>query len=182
MLKSRDITLPTKVSISQGCGLPSGYIQLWELNHKERRAPKNWCLQTVVLEKTPESPLDSKEITPVNLKGNQPWIFIERTDAEASVYWLPDANSQLIGKVPDAGKDGGQTEKRVSEDEMTGCITDAMDMNVGKPQEMVRDREACCVAVHGVTELNTTGWLNNNNNRFFLHYEKMTFKGILMFL
>ena len=73
-----------------------------------------------VLEKTPESPLDSKEIKPVNLKGNQLWILIERTEAEASVFWSSDANSKLIGKVPDAGKDWGQTEKRVSEHKMTG--------------------------------------------------------------
>ena len=69
---------------SQGYGPPSGHVQLWELDCKEGKMPKNWCLLTVVLEKTPESPLDSKEIEPVNLKVNQPWILIERTDAEAS--------------------------------------------------------------------------------------------------
>ena len=90
---------------------------MWELFHKEGRRPKNWYLWTVVLEKIPESPLD-KEIKPVNLKANQPWMFIERTDAEASVFWSPDENSWLIGKVPDAEKDSGQKEKRVSEDEM----------------------------------------------------------------
>ena len=103
----------------QGYGLPSGHVWLGELDCKEGRTPKNWCLWTVVLEKTPQSPLDSKEIKPVNLKGNQPWIFPERTDAEAPVFWSSDANSQLIGKVPEAGKDWGQ-EKRASEDEMTG--------------------------------------------------------------
>ena len=99
---------------SQGCGLPSG-LWLWELDHKEGRAPKNWCLWTVVLEKTPESPLSSKEIKPVNLKGNQPWILIGGTEAEAEslIFWSPDTNSQLIGKVPDAGKDRGQKEKRM---------------------------------------------------------------------
>ena len=76
----------------------------------------------MVLEKTPESPLDSIEIKPVNVKGNRPWIFTGRTDAEAEapVFWSPDANSRLIGKVPDAEKDWGQKEKRVSEDVMAG--------------------------------------------------------------
>ena len=94
---------------SQGYSLPSGHVQLREVDCREGRTPKNWCLQTVVLEKTPESPLDSKEIKPVNLKGDQSWIFTERTDVEveAPVFWSPDAKSQLIGKVPDAGKDWG---------------------------------------------------------------------------
>ena len=107
---------------SQGYDLPGGHEQLWELDCKEGRAPKNWCLQIAVLEKTPESPLDSKEIKPVNLKGNQPWILFGRTDAEAEapLFWSPNANSQLIGKVPNAVKDSGQKEKRASEDEMAG--------------------------------------------------------------
>ena len=118
VLKSRDIA--DKDPYSQGCGLPSNHVWLWELDRKEGRAPKNWCLQTVVLEKTPESPVDSKEIKPVNLKGNQPWIFIGRTDAEAEapVFWSSCANSWLIGKFPDAGKDWRQKEKRVTEDGM----------------------------------------------------------------
>ena len=95
---------------------------MWELDHEEDWAPKNWCLQTVVLEKTLESPLDSKEIKPVNPKGNQPRILIGRTDTEAEVpiLWPPDAKSPLIGKDPDAGKDWGQEEKGVTEDEMVG--------------------------------------------------------------
>ena len=107
---------------SQGYGLPSGHVWLWELDHKEGRTPKNWCLQTVVLEKTPESPMDIKEIKPVNLKGNQPWTLIRRIDveAEAPVFWSSDANCWLTGKVPDAGKDWRQKEKRASENEMTG--------------------------------------------------------------
>ena len=89
---------------------------------KEGWAPKNWYFQIVVLEKTLESPLDYKEIEPVNLKGNQPWIFIGRTDAEAEakILWPPDANSQFIGKDPDAGKDWEQEEKGATEDEMVG--------------------------------------------------------------
>ena len=87
---------------------------MWELNHKENWAPKNWCFWIVVLEKTPESPLDSKEIKPVNPKRNPPWIFIGRTDAEALIFWPPDTKSQFIGKDPDAGKDWRQK----AEDEM----------------------------------------------------------------
>ena len=81
---------------------PSGHVWLWELDCKEGRVSKNWCFWTVVLEKTPESPLDCKGIKPVNLQGNQPWMLIGRTDAEAEtpVFWPSDANSWLIGKVP----------------------------------------------------------------------------------
>ena len=106
----------------QGYGLPSGHVWLWKLDCKEGRIPKNWCLWTVVLENTPEIPLDSKDIKPVNLKGDQLWIFTRRTDAEAEtpVFWSSDVNSWLTGKVPDAGKDWGQKEKRASEDEMAG--------------------------------------------------------------
>ena len=95
---------------------------MWELDHKEDWVPKNWCLQIVVMQKTFESLLDSKEIKPINPKGNQPWIFIGRPDAEAEVpiVWLPDMNRWLIGKDPDAGKDWGQEEERVTEDEMVG--------------------------------------------------------------
>ena len=95
---------------------------LRELYRKEGGVLKNWCLWTMVLEKTPESPLDSKKIKTVNLKGNQPWILIGRTDVEAETpgFWSSDANSWLIEKAPDAGKDGGQKEKRTSEDEMVG--------------------------------------------------------------
>ena len=120
VLESRDITLLTKIHNSQGYGLPSGHIWLWELDCKGNRMQKNWWLWNVMLEKTPESPLGSKEIKPVNLKGNQPWILIGRTDAEAEVpvFWSSDANSWLIGKFPDARKDWRQKEKIASEDEM----------------------------------------------------------------
>ena len=107
-----------KVPNSQGCGLPSGHVWLWELDHEEGRMPMNWYLQTLLLENTPESPLDSKEIIPVGLKRNRPWILIGRSDAEAPEFWSSYTNSWLTGKVPDAGKDWEQ--KRVSEDEMVG--------------------------------------------------------------
>ena len=95
---------------------------MWELEHKEGWVLKNWCFWTVVLEKTLESPFDSKEIHPVHPKGNQSWIFIGRTDAEAEVpiLWPPDTKNWLIGKDPHAGKDGGQEEKGRTEDEMVG--------------------------------------------------------------
>ena len=95
---------------------------MWELNHKEGWALKNSCFWTVVLEKTAESPLDCKEIQPVNPKGNQSWILFGRTDAETEtpIFWPPDAKSGFIGKDPDAGKDWRQKKKRVTEDEMIG--------------------------------------------------------------
>ena len=109
---------------SQSYGFSSSHAQMWQLNHKERWGPKNWCFWTVVLEKTLESPLDCKEFKPVNPKGNQPWIFIGRTDAkaEATILWLPDAKSWLTGKDPDAGKDWGQEEKGITEDEIVGWL------------------------------------------------------------
>ena len=102
VLKSRDITA-NKDPYTQGNGPPSGHIRLCGLGCKEGRAWKHWCIWTVVLEKAPESPLDSKEIKPVKIKGNQLWILVGRTDAEAEtpVFWSSDANSWLFGKVPD---------------------------------------------------------------------------------
>ena len=107
MLKSKDITLPTKGQYSQGHGLSSNQVLMWELDHKEGRTLKNWWFQTVVLNKTLESPLESKEIKPVNLKGNQPWILFGRTNVEAESprLWPPDVKSWLIGKDPGGGKD-----------------------------------------------------------------------------
>ena len=121
-IKSRDITLPTKVHLSQSYGFYSSHVWMWELDCEEGWAPKNWCFWTVVLEKTLENSLDSKEIKPVNPKGNQSWIFIGRTDAkaEAPVLWPPDVKSQLTGKESDAGKDWGQEEKGMTEDELVG--------------------------------------------------------------
>ena len=107
---------------TQSYGFSSSHVQMWELDHKEDWAPKNWCFSTVVLEKTLESPLDSKQIKPVNPKGYQPWIFIGRTDteAEATILWPPDMKSWLIVKDSDAGKDWRQEEKGTTEDEMVG--------------------------------------------------------------
>ena len=113
ILKSRDSTLLRKVHIVS-YDVSSSHGQMWDLDLKEDWATKNWCFWTEVLEKTPESPLNCKEIKAVNPKGNWPWIFIGRTDAEAPVLWPPDVKSRLIGKDPDAGKDWEQEENGVT--------------------------------------------------------------------
>ena len=109
---------------SQSHGFSSSHVWMWELDHKEGWALKNWCFQSVVLEKTLESPLESKLIKPVNPKGNQPWIFIGRSDAgaEAPILWPLDSKNRLIGKDPDSWKYLGQEEKRAAEDEMALLI------------------------------------------------------------
>ena len=118
ILKSRDISLPTKAHLVKGVVFP--VVMYGELDYKESWAPKNWQFWTVLLEKTFESPLDSKEIKPVNPKGNQPWIFVGRTDAETPILWPPDLKRLFIGKDADAGQDWGQEEKGTTEDEMIG--------------------------------------------------------------
>ena len=107
---------------SQGYGFSSSHVWMWELDCKESWAPKSWCFWTVVLEKTLESPLDCEEIQPVHPKGDQSWMFIGRTDAEAEspIFWLPDVKNWLIWKDPDAEKDWGKEEKGTTEDEMVG--------------------------------------------------------------
>ena len=107
---------------SQGYGFSSGHVWMWELDYKESWAWKNWCFWTVVLEKTLENLLDCKKIQPVHSRGDQSWVSIGRTDAETEspILWPPDAKSWLIWKVPDAGKDWGQEEKGMTEDEMVG--------------------------------------------------------------
>ena len=120
ILKSRDITLPTKVHLVEAMvfSIVTYGCESWTI----KRVPKNWYFWTVVLEKVLESPLDCKDIQPIHPKGNQSWIFIGRTDAEAEtpILWSPDAKKWLIRKDPDAGKDWRQEEKGITEDEMVG--------------------------------------------------------------
>ena len=153
----------------QAHGLPSGHIQLWELDRKEGRTLKNWWIWTVVVEKTPGSPSDGKEIKPINFKGDQPCIFTGRTDAEAEAtgFWSSDWNRQLIGKVPDAGKKWGQKEKRVSEDEMAGQHHQCSEHALGHTREIMSYRETWCAAVHEITKSRT--WQLNNAN-FYLSW------------
>ena len=129
VIKNRRHHFANKVPHSQSYGFSSSHVGMWELDQKEGWTPKNWHFWTVGLEKTLESPLNSKEIKPVNPKGNQLWIFLERTDVEAPILWqrvylmytpISDAKSQLIGKDSDAGKDWGQEDKGVTENEMVG--------------------------------------------------------------
>ena len=226
--------MPTKVDIVKAMVFSSSHVWMWELGHKEGRGPKNWCLQIVVLEKTIESPLDCKEIQPVNPKRNQPWIFTGRTDvkAESPILWPPDAKNWLIWKDPNAGKDWEQ-EKTAAEDGMVGwhhqlkghesevshsvmsnCLQPhglyspwnslgqniavdshplskwssqpkdqtqvshiaggfftswatreaSVDMSLSKLWEIVKDKEARCSAVHGITKnwIGLSNWATTN--------------------
>ena len=136
-----------KVPYSQSYGgFSNSYVRMWKLNHKGGWVLKNWYFWIVVVEKTLESPLNCKEMKPVNPKGNQPWVFIGRTDAEteASILWPPDAKRRLIGKDPDAGK--GWRQRRMGWQRMRwlDSITDSMAMNLSKLRETVRDRGSWC--------------------------------------
>ena len=184
VLKSRDITLTIKVHIVKAMVFPV-VTHGWELDHEEGRTRKNWCLQTVVLEKTPESPLDSKEIKPVNLKGNQPWILSGRTDAEAEipVFLLSDMNSKLTGKIPDARKIEGRRKRGNQRMRWLDGITDNNELGqilgIGEWQ-----RGLVCCSPWGCKESDMTGQLSNNNNSVVTEstVEKTTFLTIVFLL
>ena len=160
ILKSRDITLPTKVHLVKAMVFP---VVMYGCESWAIKKAECWRIDAfeLVLEKTLDRPLDSKEIKPVNPKGNQFWIFIGRTDAETPIIWPPDAKSWLIGKDSDAGKDWGQEETGVTEDEMAGWNhrlnghESEQALGVGDGQGSL----ACC-SPWGHKELDTTEWLN----------------------
>ena len=153
-------------SCNQSCGFSCSQVQMWELDHREGWALKNWCFLTVMLEKTLDSSLNCK-IKPVHLKGNQSWILIGRTytKVEAPILWPLDVKSQLIEKDSDAGKDWGQ-EKGAAKDEMIrDNITDSVDVNLSKLWETVKDREACVLQFIGSQSWKwLSNWTTTENN------------------
>ena len=158
-IKKVETLLCNKGLSSQGYGFSSSHVWIWELDHKESWVLKNWCFWTVVLDKTLENSLDSKEIIPVNPKGNQSWIFIGRTDAEAEVpiLWPPNVKSQLR-KDPDAGQGWRQEEKGITEGEMVGWHHWLNGREFEQALGDGEDRVAWRAAVHGVTKSWT--WLS----------------------
>ena len=148
---------------SQSYGFSSSYVWMWELDHKEGWAAKNWCFRTVLLEKTLERPLDCKEIRSVNPKGNQPWIFIGSTDAQAKLqqFGHPIQRADSLEKTLMLGKTEGRRRRGWQRMTWLGGITDSTDMSLSNFREMGEHREAWCATVHGGhKEWDMTEWLN----------------------
>ena len=156
-----------KFLYSQSYGFSNSHVWMWELEHKEGWAPKNWCLQTVVLGKSLESPLDCKEIKPVNPKGNQHWIFIGKTDAEAPILWPPDEKCQLIGKDLDVGEDWSQNGEGGSRG-WNGWIASRLNENEFEqtPGDSGGQRILVCCSPWDHKESNMTYWLTTTLGRF----------------
>ena len=176
----------------QSYGFSSSHVWMWELDYKKSWAPKNWCFWTVVLEKTLESPLESQEIQPVNPKGNQPWIFFGRTDAEAEIpiLWPPDVMNGLTRKDPDSGKDWRWEQKGLTEDEMVGWHHWLDGHEFEQAWELVMDREAWRATVYEVTgsRMQVNDWTEHcihSRTYIFSHFIKLgwllqyiTYKGL----
>ena len=154
---------------------------MWELDCEESWALKNWCFWTVVLEKTLESLLDSKEIQPVHSKGDQSWLFFGRNDANAEtpILWPPHAKSWLIGKDSDAGRDWGQEGKGRGRQRMRWLdgITDSMDISLSELRDLVMDRDAGHAAIHGVPKNRTR--LSNWSELNWVHFQRKNLSSLL---